>query len=77
MNSEPEAEVFDFVADERNELKYNPEMTMAEKVTDWPSRSREEVSLCGGWREPARTSKARPVGWARFSIGGERWVSRV
>lgn len=32
----PLAEVFDFVADERNEPKYNPEMTVAEKVTDGP-----------------------------------------
>lgn len=30
----PIEEVFDFVADERNEPKYNPEMTVAEKVTD-------------------------------------------
>ena len=32
----PIEEVFDFVADERNEPKYNPEMTVAEKVTDGP-----------------------------------------
>ncbi|HYM97134.1 MAG TPA: SRPBCC family protein [Candidatus Sulfotelmatobacter sp.] len=29
-------EVFDFVADERNEPKYNPEMTLAEMVTPEP-----------------------------------------
>ena len=32
----PIEEVFDFVADERNEPKYNPEMKVAEKVTDGP-----------------------------------------
>lgn len=32
----PIEEVFDFVADEQNEPKYNPEMTVAEKVTDGP-----------------------------------------
>jgi hypothetical protein len=29
-------EVFDFVADERNEPKYNPQMTRAEMVTEGP-----------------------------------------
>jgi hypothetical protein len=29
----PIDEVFDFVADERNEPKYNPQMTLAEMVT--------------------------------------------
>jgi len=29
-------EVFDFVADERNEPKYNPDMTLAEMVTQGP-----------------------------------------
>ena len=32
----PIEEVFDFVADERNEPKYNPQMTVAEKVTEGP-----------------------------------------
>jgi len=32
----PIGEVFDFVADERNEPKYNPQMTSAEKVTEGP-----------------------------------------
>jgi uncharacterized protein YndB with AHSA1/START domain len=32
----PVEEVFDFVADERNEPKYNPRMTRAEKVTTGP-----------------------------------------
>jgi hypothetical protein len=32
----PIDEVFDFVADERNEPKYNPQMTLAEKVTQGP-----------------------------------------
>ncbi len=32
----PIDEVFDFVADERNEPKYNPEMTLAEMVTPGP-----------------------------------------
>jgi hypothetical protein len=29
-------DVFDFVADERNEPRYNPQMTRADKVTDGP-----------------------------------------
>jgi uncharacterized protein YndB with AHSA1/START domain len=32
----PIDEVFDFAADERNEPKYNPQMTLAEKVTPGP-----------------------------------------
>jgi len=32
----PVEDVFDFVADERNEPKYNPRMTRAEKVTPGP-----------------------------------------
>jgi uncharacterized protein YndB with AHSA1/START domain len=32
----PIEEVFDFVADERNEPQYNPRMSVAEKVTDGP-----------------------------------------
>jgi hypothetical protein len=32
----PIDEVFDFVADERNEPKYNPQMTRAEMVTEGP-----------------------------------------
>lgn len=32
----PIDEVFDFVADERNEPKYNPQMTLAEMVTQEP-----------------------------------------
>lgn len=32
----PIDEVFDFVADERNEPKYNPQMTLAEMVTEGP-----------------------------------------
>ena len=32
----PVDEVFDFVADERNEPRYNPRMLRAEKVTDGP-----------------------------------------
>jgi uncharacterized protein YndB with AHSA1/START domain len=32
----PIDEVFDFVADERNEPKYNPQMTLAEMVTRGP-----------------------------------------
>ncbi len=32
----PIDEVFDFVADERNEPKYNPQMTLAEMVTQAP-----------------------------------------
>ncbi len=32
----PIEEVFDYVADARNEPRYNPQMTSAEKVTDGP-----------------------------------------
>jgi uncharacterized protein YndB with AHSA1/START domain len=32
----PIEDVFDFVADERNEPRYNPQMTRAEKLTDGP-----------------------------------------
>lgn len=32
----PVEEVFDFVADERNEPSYNPQMTHVDKVTDGP-----------------------------------------
>ena len=32
----PLEEVFDFVADESNEPKYNPRMTRADKITDGP-----------------------------------------
>jgi hypothetical protein len=32
----PVEEVFDFVADERNEPSYNPRMLRAEKVSDGP-----------------------------------------
>ena len=32
----PVGVVFDFVADERNEPKYNPRMSRAEKITDGP-----------------------------------------
>jgi polyketide cyclase/dehydrase/lipid transport protein len=32
----PTADVFDFVADERNEPQYNPQMTRADKVTGGP-----------------------------------------
>jgi hypothetical protein len=30
----PVEEVFDFVADERNELRFNPQMRRAEKISD-------------------------------------------
>ena len=32
----PPAEVFDFVADEENEPRYNPQMRLAKKVTEGP-----------------------------------------
>ncbi|MGZ6639243.1 MAG: SRPBCC family protein [Solirubrobacteraceae bacterium] len=32
----PEEEVFDFVADERNEPRYNPRMVRAEKISEGP-----------------------------------------
>jgi uncharacterized protein YndB with AHSA1/START domain len=47
----PVEEVFDFVADERNEPRYNPQMRLAEKISDGPiglgTRYRAEV-VSGG-----------------------------
>ena len=60
-NRAPE-EVFDFVADERNEPRYNPKMRLAEKISDGP------IGL--GTRFRAQTlSMGRPVDMA---IGGHR-----
>ena len=51
----PIEEVFDFVADERNEPKYNPQMMLAEKVTDGPvgvgTRFHSVVTSRGGAAE--------------------------
>ena len=53
INRTPE-EVFDFVADERNEPRYNPKMRLAEKISDGP------IGL--GTRFRAQTvSMGRPV----------------
>ena len=47
----PVEEVFDFVADARNEPRYNPRMLRAEKLTPGPiglgTRFRDEVKLMG------------------------------
>lgn len=51
----PREEVFDFVADERNEPRYNPRMIRSEKVTDGPvgqgSCFRAEIMTRGGKAE--------------------------
>ncbi|HUY98836.1 MAG TPA: SRPBCC family protein [Thermomicrobiaceae bacterium] len=48
----PVEEVFDFVADERNEPRYNPEMLRAEQITDGPpgagTRFEAETRTRGG-----------------------------
>jgi len=50
----PVEDVFDFVADERNEPKYNPRMTKAEKVTTGP--------IAEGTRWSATvTARGRPI----------------
>jgi hypothetical protein len=47
----PVEEVFDFVADARNELRYNPRMLRAEKLSPGPiglgTRFRDEVKSMG------------------------------
>lgn len=47
----PVEEVFDVVADERNEPRFNPRMTRAEKISDGPigqgTRYRAEVAMKG------------------------------
>ncbi len=47
----PVEEVFDFVADERNEPRYNPHMTRAEQTSDGPigvgTRFRAEITSMG------------------------------
>jgi uncharacterized protein YndB with AHSA1/START domain len=49
--SRPVEEVFDFVADERNEPRYNPRMLSAEKTSDGPvgagTRFRTELKTMG------------------------------
>jgi len=47
----PLEEVFDFVADERNEPRYNPRMRRAEQISDGPigvgTRFRAEIASMG------------------------------
>jgi len=64
----PVEEVFDFVADERNEPRYNPRMRRAEQLSDGPigigtrfraetvsmSRTVEMVIECTGYERPRR-----------------------
>jgi hypothetical protein len=50
----PVGEVFDFVSDECNEPRYNPQMTLAERVSDGP------IGLGSRWRAVVR-SGGRPV----------------
>lgn len=72
----PVEEVFDFVADERNEPKYNPRMVCSEKVTDGPvgdgTRFAASIQSMGRPLDmtTAVTSYERPT---RFGI--ESWMS--
>lgn len=50
----PPEDVFDFVADERNEPRYNPEMTAVEKLTDGP------IGVGTRWRATV-VSHGRPL----------------
>lgn len=47
-------DVFDFVADERNEPRYNPEMTTVQKLTDGP------IGVGTRWRATV-VSRGRPL----------------
>ena len=40
----PIDEVFDVVADERNEPRYNPRLAAVEKLTDGPGRERHPLA---------------------------------
>ena len=67
----PVGEVFDFVADERNEPLYNPQLTAAEKITAGPvgagTQYRATTTTMG--RESLRRAACRssgrdsPRGW--------------
>ena len=52
MIQRPVEEVFDFVADERNEPRYNPHMLHAAQISDGPiglgTRFRAELKAMGG-----------------------------
>jgi hypothetical protein len=51
MINAPVAEVFDMVADERNEPRYNARIVRAEKVSEGPvGRPARNARLCGGVR---------------------------
>jgi hypothetical protein len=43
----PVEEVFDFVADQRNELSYNPKTTESVKLTEGSDRGRSTISCDG------------------------------
>jgi Polyketide cyclase / dehydrase and lipid transport len=51
----PPGEVFDFVADERHEPKYNPQMVRVEKLTSGPVR--EGTTYLAWMRSGTRTSE--------------------
>jgi hypothetical protein len=58
----PIHEVFDFVADERNEPRYNPRICRAEKLTPGP--------IGRGTRFQAEARHARPNGWDDHRVHG-------
>jgi uncharacterized protein YndB with AHSA1/START domain len=73
----PAAEVFDFVADERNEPRYNPKMRRAEQVSEGPigagTRYRAELVSMGrtiemdieftGYERPRRLASSTHMSW--------------
>lgn len=77
----PVAEVFDFVADQRNEVAYNPHMIRSEKVTEGPvgqgTRFRSAVTTLGraagmdieytGYQRPRRLASTTRMNQAEFS----------
>ncbi|HET7518364.1 MAG TPA: SRPBCC family protein [Actinomycetes bacterium] len=65
MINRPVEEVFDFVADERNEPRYNPAMVRAELLTPEP------VGLGSRFRAEMRT-RPRPVVMTTENTGYER-----
>jgi hypothetical protein len=65
MISRPVGEVFDFVADERNEPRYNPRMVRAEMLTPEP------VGLGSRFRADMRT-RPRPVVTTTENTGYDR-----
>ena len=73
----PAEEVFDFVADERNEPRYNPKMRRAEQISEGPigagTRYRAELVSMGrtiemdieftGYERPRRLASSTHMSW--------------